>query len=41
VLSRVHYVTQAHGGRGAVREVCDLVLRATGSYDKVMAQFLV
>jgi 3-deoxy-D-manno-octulosonate 8-phosphate phosphatase (KDO 8-P phosphatase) len=41
VLSRVHHVTQAHGGRGAVREVCDLVLRATGSYDKVMAQFLV
>jgi 3-deoxy-D-manno-octulosonate 8-phosphate phosphatase (KDO 8-P phosphatase) len=41
VLSRVHHVTQAHGGRGAVREVCDFVLRATGSYDKVMAQFLV
>jgi len=41
VLSRVHHVTQAHGGRGAVREVCDFVLRATGNYDKVMAQFLV
>ena len=41
VLSRVHHVTQAHGGRGAGREVCDFVLRATGSYDQVMAQFLV
>jgi 3-deoxy-D-manno-octulosonate 8-phosphate phosphatase (KDO 8-P phosphatase) len=41
VLSRVHHVTDAHGGRGAVREVCEFVLRATGNYDKVMAQFLV
>jgi 3-deoxy-D-manno-octulosonate 8-phosphate phosphatase (KDO 8-P phosphatase) len=41
VLSRVHHVTGAHGGRGAVREVCEFVLRATGNYDKVMAQFLV
>lgn len=41
VQSRVHHVTEAHGGRGAVREVCEFVLRATGGYDKVMAQFLV
>ena len=26
----VHYVTQAEGGRGAVREFCELVLRAQG-----------
>jgi 3-deoxy-D-manno-octulosonate 8-phosphate phosphatase (KDO 8-P phosphatase) len=25
-----HYVTRAHGGRGAVREFCELVLRARG-----------
>ena len=25
-----HYVTRAHGGRGAVREFCDLVLEARG-----------
>jgi 3-deoxy-D-manno-octulosonate 8-phosphate phosphatase (KDO 8-P phosphatase) len=25
-----HYVTRASGGRGAVREFCDLVLRARG-----------
>lgn len=41
VLSRVHHVTEAHGGRGAVREVCEFVLRATGHYDRVMAQFMV
>jgi 3-deoxy-D-manno-octulosonate 8-phosphate phosphatase (KDO 8-P phosphatase) len=40
VLSRVHHVTANGGGRGAVREVCEYVLRAQGSYDRVMAQFL-
>ena len=28
VKAQAHYVTRAHGGRGAVREFCDLVLRA-------------
>ena len=30
VRSSAHYVTKAHGGRGAVRELCDLVIRAQG-----------
>jgi len=30
VKSAAHYVTRATGGRGAVREFCDLVLRAQG-----------
>jgi 3-deoxy-D-manno-octulosonate 8-phosphate phosphatase (KDO 8-P phosphatase) len=30
VKSAAHYVTRAHGGGGAVREFCDLVLRAQG-----------
>jgi 3-deoxy-D-manno-octulosonate 8-phosphate phosphatase (KDO 8-P phosphatase) len=33
---RAHYVTQARGGRGAVREVCDLILRARGAYDALL-----
>ncbi len=41
VISRAHHITQAAGGRGAVREVCELLLKAQGSYDKIMAQFLV
>lgn len=41
VHARAHYVTGAGGGRGAVREVCEFVLRAQGSYDRIMAQFLV
>ncbi|WEF32570.1 KdsC family phosphatase [Pseudoduganella chitinolytica] len=41
VMTRVHHVTQHAGGQGAVREVCEFVLRAQGLYDKIMAQFLV
>lgn len=40
VRSRVHYVTQAGGGQGAAREVCDLILRAQGKYDAALAQYL-
>jgi 3-deoxy-D-manno-octulosonate 8-phosphate phosphatase (KDO 8-P phosphatase) len=40
VIRRAHHITQAAGGRGAVREVCELLLKAQGSYDTVMAQFL-
>ncbi|HXF66571.1 MAG TPA: HAD-IIIA family hydrolase [Burkholderiales bacterium] len=31
VRRRAHYVTRARGGRGAVREACDLVLYARGT----------
>ena len=41
VHGRAHHVTEAAGGRGAVREICEFVLRAQGRYDQVMAQFLV
>jgi 3-deoxy-D-manno-octulosonate 8-phosphate phosphatase (KDO 8-P phosphatase) len=37
VRARVHYVTQARGGEGAVREACDLILRARGVYDTLLA----
>lgn len=40
VRARVHYVTQASGGNGAVRELCDFVLRAQGSYDALIASYL-
>lgn len=29
------YVTKAPGGRGAVREICDLILRANGKWDEL------
>lgn len=40
VKSRVHYVTQASGGRGAARELCDFILRAQGNYEAVLAPYL-
>lgn len=40
VLSRVDYVAGKGGGRGAVREVCDLILRAQGKWDAAMAGYL-
>lgn len=40
VRSRVHYVAQAGGGRGAVREVCDFILRAQGNYEAALAPYL-
>lgn len=40
VKSRVHYVTQASGGRGAARELCDFILRAQGNYEAVLVPYL-
>jgi len=34
-----HFVTGQKGGCGAVREVCDLILRAQGRWDEVMRRF--
>lgn len=36
VKSRSHYVCQAHGGRGAAREVCDVILQAQGVYHTLL-----
>jgi 3-deoxy-D-manno-octulosonate 8-phosphate phosphatase (KDO 8-P phosphatase) len=37
VLSRVHFATARRGGEGAVREVCDAILRAQNRYDGLLA----
>jgi 3-deoxy-D-manno-octulosonate 8-phosphate phosphatase (KDO 8-P phosphatase) len=39
-IARAHYITQAPGGNGAVRNICDFILRAQGNYDKTVASFL-
>ena len=39
VQHRAHYVTRAGGGRGAVREVCDMVMRAQGTYETALAPY--
>jgi 3-deoxy-D-manno-octulosonate 8-phosphate phosphatase (KDO 8-P phosphatase) len=40
VRSRAHYVSRTPGGRGAAREVCDLILRAQGAFDAAIARYL-
>jgi 3-deoxy-D-manno-octulosonate 8-phosphate phosphatase (KDO 8-P phosphatase) len=41
VRHRVHRVLSLPGGRGAVREMCELVLRARGHWDQLVAHLLV
>jgi 3-deoxy-D-manno-octulosonate 8-phosphate phosphatase (KDO 8-P phosphatase) len=41
VRSRVHYVTRLGGGRGAVREACELIMQAQGTFDAQLAAYLV
>jgi 3-deoxy-D-manno-octulosonate 8-phosphate phosphatase (KDO 8-P phosphatase) len=38
VLGVAHHVTQAGGGQGAVRELCDLLLVASGHYAKLLEE---
>ena len=40
VKARADIVTQAAGGRGAVREICDAILKAAGLWEKAMKPFL-
>jgi 3-deoxy-D-manno-octulosonate 8-phosphate phosphatase (KDO 8-P phosphatase) len=40
VRERAQYVTQAAGGHGAVREICEFILRAQGSYEAALAPYL-
>ncbi len=40
VRQHAHYVTGLPGGRGAVREVCDLIMQAQGTLDASLAPYL-
>jgi len=40
VRERVHYVTAKAGGRGAVREVCELILAASGRLESLVSGYL-
>lgn len=39
VKERAHYVTTKQGGKGAVREVCELIMKAQNTFDAQMAVF--
>ena len=40
VRERVHRVLERQGGRGAVREMCELILRARGDWEGLVAPYL-
>ena len=40
VLKHAHYVTKVAGGRGAVRELCELILRSQDKLDAAHAKYL-
>ncbi len=39
VRSHAHYVTRARGGRGAAREICELILHAQGTLPARLAEY--
>jgi 3-deoxy-D-manno-octulosonate 8-phosphate phosphatase (KDO 8-P phosphatase) len=38
--SAAHYITSKTGGRGAVREVCDMILKSQDKWDLVTGKFI-
>jgi 3-deoxy-D-manno-octulosonate 8-phosphate phosphatase (KDO 8-P phosphatase) len=40
VKQHAHYITQLPGGRGAVREVCELIMQAQDTFDAQLAPYL-
>ncbi|MDP2241546.1 MAG: 3-deoxy-manno-octulosonate-8-phosphatase KdsC [Burkholderiales bacterium] len=40
VKTHAHYISRAPGGRGAAREVCELMLQAQGALDAQIAPYL-
>lgn len=39
VAERAHWQTSKKGGKGAVREVCDRIMKAQNTYEKVLADY--
>lgn len=39
VKQRAHYTTVREGGHGAVREICEIIMHAQGTYDVQFSQF--
>ncbi len=40
VKDMAHYTTEQSGGHGAVREICDLILEATGKYKELYQRYM-
>lgn len=40
VKEHAHWITPRHGGRGAVRDACEMMLRAQGRLDEALKKYL-
>ena len=40
VKQHAHYITQLPGGGGAVRELCELIMQAQGTFETQLAPYL-
>ncbi len=40
VVERSHWQSQARGGQGAVREACDLLMKAQNTFDQILKPYL-
>ena len=40
VIEHAHWTTKKNGGRGAVREVCELIMQAKGTFDAQLQKIL-
>ncbi len=40
VAARTHWQSKKHGGDGAVREACDMILQAQGAYEAALEKYL-
>ncbi len=40
VRGKAHYVTRVGGGRGAVREICEFIMQAQGTFEPAIARYL-
>jgi 3-deoxy-D-manno-octulosonate 8-phosphate phosphatase (KDO 8-P phosphatase) len=39
VRERAHFVSSKPGGRGAVREIAELILKSQGQWEKILAKY--
>lgn len=40
VKKHAHYITKSRGGQGAVREICDLIMKVQHTYNKIYDAYL-
>jgi 3-deoxy-D-manno-octulosonate 8-phosphate phosphatase (KDO 8-P phosphatase) len=41
VAERAHWQSSLRGGEGAVRQACDVIMHAQGTFDKSLASYLI